>query len=1119
MKIYLKHVEGSKAGQTEVFDRDKIRVGRRGDNDLIFDPRTDQEVSGHHAEILLQGGAASIGDLRSRNGTFVNGRRIDQRTPLAEGDIIQFAPHGPKVVFSTRDLSAGETVAIDRSAAAAAEIAPKPAPTRFSPRHLLLAAVSVGVLLLALIVGAWLFAGRWLFWGVVIATVLLVVVVAVGALVWRARRRPGAAPATVPQPAQPGPPAMSGRDELSELRNKWEAALARLRTSNLKRDGDDAIYALPWFLVLGEPGSGKSTAIRVANPLPPLPGSASSGVSKTRSCDWWFFDNVVLLDTPGRYALPSDPRRDDREWREVLGLLARSREQEPINGVLLTVPADALIGRSVERLRDEAGRLRRRLDEMTRALGTGFPVYLVVTKADLISGFTEFFGHLPEAVRGQAMGVVNEDLDRRVPPASFLGAALTSIGNQLDRLRLALLEEEPGAEARHQLFLYPEELRSMRGAFQAFADALFRANPYEETPLLRGLFFVSATRDGAPLSRLARIVGLQGVERERGTAPESFFARDLFSVILAQDRGVVRRTALWHERYRRSRRAALVAAGVVSLLACILLTASFVGNSRLLAHFDVAACAPTQELGGGVLLQRVRELDVCRTAIVGLRPDSIWERAALDFGLGQTDRIEQPLKRRYLAAYRAQVLDPLEARLDQRMAPGPEAPFYVSALIQRVNLLAACRKGGECPASSEEARPLYRQMLAAELPAIQASDPMVAGLLRIDGAYISWQPEPTALDEIRARAIGRVSRWLAGGGLRSQWILASASSRFPPVLYRDFWGVEGPQVDAPYTRRAWGEGISPLLVGLREMAPEAQDVRVSLAQFEIDYRTESLRQWNQFLSSFLQTDRGLRRRGADRDLAGRLMGPDSPYARVIDVAADNLSPVTGAGGREAGLPAWVATLQRYASLKARLLELQKGSPAKPDLGKVSADDREAARYLASYLSALAEVPGELATSEKGFRSAQKALDEGEAGEKATQPLLRAAGSLDRLRGAFGSRQEDDRIVWALLRLPVEIGARAILAEAALYLQQQWDGLWPELTELSPGQRAGKVMGFANGPAAAFIERSGGRYAARRLLGEPAPISEPFLDYLSRVRVVAPDGPTRLDPPRQIVRLP
>ncbi|HJR00811.1 MAG TPA: FHA domain-containing protein, partial [Methylomirabilota bacterium] len=113
--IYLKHVEGSKRGQVEEFDLERIRIGRHPDNDLKFDPGVDREVSGHHAEMLCQGEQVSIRDLQSRNGTLVNGRRINQTTVLRHGDTIQFAPTGPKVIFSLGEAAHGTgTLVIDR---------------------------------------------------------------------------------------------------------------------------------------------------------------------------------------------------------------------------------------------------------------------------------------------------------------------------------------------------------------------------------------------------------------------------------------------------------------------------------------------------------------------------------------------------------------------------------------------------------------------------------------------------------------------------------------------------------------------------------------------------------------------------------------------------------------------------------------------------------------------------------------------------------------------------------------------------------------------------------------------------------------------------------------------
>ena len=105
MAFFLKHVEGSKTGQVESFDRDIIRIGRQSDNDLTFDPQRDASVSGYHAEISREGESYFVRDLQSRNGTFLNSRKIDSSVQLEDGDLLQFSARGPKVVFTTRDPS------------------------------------------------------------------------------------------------------------------------------------------------------------------------------------------------------------------------------------------------------------------------------------------------------------------------------------------------------------------------------------------------------------------------------------------------------------------------------------------------------------------------------------------------------------------------------------------------------------------------------------------------------------------------------------------------------------------------------------------------------------------------------------------------------------------------------------------------------------------------------------------------------------------------------------------------------------------------------------------------------------------------------------------------------
>ena len=112
MTLYLRHVRGSKSGELGSYKPPRVSIGRTDDNDLCFDPNEDGEVSGQHAIISIQGDAFVIEDLNSTNGTYVNGEKISEPVQLSEGDEIEFALGGPKVVFSTQ--SPRDTAFVDQ---------------------------------------------------------------------------------------------------------------------------------------------------------------------------------------------------------------------------------------------------------------------------------------------------------------------------------------------------------------------------------------------------------------------------------------------------------------------------------------------------------------------------------------------------------------------------------------------------------------------------------------------------------------------------------------------------------------------------------------------------------------------------------------------------------------------------------------------------------------------------------------------------------------------------------------------------------------------------------------------------------------------------------------------
>jgi type VI secretion system protein ImpL len=1129
--IFLKHIEGGKRGQVESFDLERIRIGRHADNDLKFNPDTDREVSGHHAEIVCQGELVTIRDLQSRNGTLVNGRRINQSTTLRDGDTIQFADTGPKVVFSLGEAAPGSgTIVVDRSKLTPAAPAPaKDAPAVAEPGGASVVAASASrwktltvPVALVVVVAAVLAVALWWSWAAffIVLGVVAVAAVTVGAVWWWRRRRAAAASAEAPgtSAAHPGRVADASRHgsagdqhTLRELRLKWTQALNRLRASKLGRQGDDAVAALPWLVALGERGAGKSDFIRAGNP-PASVSTVREAVSGTRTCDWWFFDGAVVLDTPGRYTFPVDGAADGREWQEFLSLLSHSRPDEPLNGVLVVVAADALMGRSEVSLRDEATQIRRRLDDLARRTGVTPPIYLVVTKMDLVAGYGEFFTEVSDGHRGQAMGWVTDEIQRRESPTAVLRQALLAVTRQLDRLRLAVIDARDGGGPRlGRRFLFPEEFRALTRPLRTFAEALLRPNQYDETPWFRGIFFTAARSQGTALSSLGRALGLGDVPPPAALAPGPVFVRDLFSAILPQERELVRRSGAVRRQTLRRRRAALVAAGAAALVLGTLLTISFVRNTRALARLDLTPCSPSAGTAAASLTKKIQLADQCRAVIVGLAPTGFWNRLTTDFWLRQTERLEEPLLRRYVEVFRRDIDEPLDAGIDRAMAPGPAAPVVVSAVLQRIAFIEKCRADGRCPSSASSASPNYRVLLAASEPGAPGGEAAAESLRRSHVAYLTWLRDARALDEMRTRDVARVVRWLGADGLRTEWILASTSSQFVPVRSRDFWGWDGPlQVDSPFTKRAWAEAIQPLLSGLRVIAPDRREVQDALARFESDYRSEALRQWGVFLLNFPREERLLGGRRGTRDLAVRSLDANSPYRRVLETAASNVAAITAATKLGEELPAWADTLLRYVALQS------KAPLAREPKSPLTDAERRALGYLNGYAQNLEQLRTELGGIDKAYQSVQKVFEEGEPSERSAHPLHRTLWNLQALRATIGASRGDDRIVWALLLRPAELVWRTLLGDAAQQVQGKWEALIPGLVGTTPGLQAAKIIEFANGPAAVLIDRAGDRYVLRRFLGEGAPLSPAFLDFISRLRWVPADRLDKIDPPRLIV---
>src|SRR5262245_21069787 len=191
------------------------------------------------------------------------------------------------------------------------------------------------------------------------------------------------------------------KPQVQALQKQLTEAIASLKASKM---GAGALYSLPWYIIIGPPGSGKSTALQESGlnfPYVSQGRKGVRGVGGTRNCDWWFTDEGILLDTAGRYTTELDDRD---EWMGFLDLLKNARKHKPINGAIVAIAVSDLLSATEEEIEAHAKNIRERIDELTMRLEIVFPVYLLFTKCDLLQGFTEFFEDFTKADRAQVWG-------------------------------------------------------------------------------------------------------------------------------------------------------------------------------------------------------------------------------------------------------------------------------------------------------------------------------------------------------------------------------------------------------------------------------------------------------------------------------------------------------------------------------------------------------------------------------------------------------------------------------------------------------------------------------------------------------------------------------------------
>ena len=373
---------------------------------------------------------------------------------------------------------------------------------------------------------------------------------------------------------------------LDAQERRFNHMLVELRESTMVRN---YLYVLPWYMVLGAEGSGKTSLINRSNQNYNQTAYSNAkrrhDIEPPYKIDWWIGNDALLIDPDGEI-ISGKPKSGseqyadlpNRQWRHLLEWLERTRSRRPLNGLVLTVDLPRLLDASPSDRKAYAALLRNRVRDLIEKLGTRLPVYVVLSKFDLLQGFDAFFRNLSRSERESLFGFTFS-LDSLKDADSWLDELGRYYDTFLTHLNDAVFDavaDAPNQQARNELFVFSRQLAGVRDPLIGFLSEVLESDRYSTPALVRGLYLTSVYQQGIPRNGFVqaaahsyglppRIEAAKAIQRSL-----TYFSKSLFDQVIYPEAGLAGDNM---RVMRNKRRVAMLASAVA-----VLITLAMVGG-------------------------------------------------------------------------------------------------------------------------------------------------------------------------------------------------------------------------------------------------------------------------------------------------------------------------------------------------------------------------------------------------------------------------------------------------------------------------------------------------------------------------------------------------------------
>jgi type VI secretion system protein ImpL len=905
------------------------------------------------------------------------------------------------------------------------------------------------------------------------------------------------------------------KSSIKNVIHKWREGLHLLRSSTLRKYGNP-LYALPWYLVIGEAGSGKTSAITRSNLATLIRNvDPNTPIQSTKNIEWWFFNDSVLIDTSGRYIRQDEEASSDAEWEKLLDLLASARFREGISGLVLTVDAKKLLSDELHRVESYGRSCRERIDQLVRLFDSRFPVYILVTKCDQIEGFTTWMNALPEEDVAQGFGYLGNESDGNGSDLAFLELGWQALEDRLKSIRLALAMRGKGVDPSSLSF--PAELARLKTGLEVFVHAALGYNTYLEQPLFRGFYLCSAE---AP----------SNVNPDR-LSKSGAFLQAFFERILPRDRFLNRPTMLVNRWRALTRNIALTFWAAFCVSAVLFLLVSF--NQINGAFSAIKKAYPDEQVlnSSDVDDQTVVILAMKKVIDVLLDHEDKLGTRWLAFS-PKVSKLEEDIK----ADFVKRVTDLINTHgnritVYEDVLSGNDSLAKADAvvlLVRHINLLQARING----ATYKDLLKLPQMPMeeAVRLKSVMAERTQ-SNYSHMFTAYIAWAPSNS--DHLRL-VLNERRELLKQFLLTDQyytWLVdwADNQSGVKAVYLKDYWLPEASSAQSIRVRGAYtraGEAhILKLLEEIGSAFSNSEQYRIKRAEFDRWYWSERRNAWQSFAWSFPQGESLLQTEAQWRDMLARVNTSSGPYFRFIDRLNEEFASVA-----KDDLPDWLAfsrEIDKYRS-KAKIGagSLRKfwayfdafnevggqsirdsfsgGAALLPsELKKVMASIDAYRKFRADFDIAAADaVKGDA----KSLELSSDFFKSNASGDSKASSVLAAYDSFIDFRKSSAYNLASDQVVWNLLAGPVQMLVRYTNEQASCALQADWEKSVLLKTKLAITSKElsqqlygpeGTVWAFLDGPAKPFVGQRADGFQPVKVKEFVFPFMSDFFPYLNK----------------------